>query len=201
MRALVVYESMFGNTEEVAHAVGKGLAAHLEVQVTEVAKAQSPVTELVDLIVVGGPTHPVSMSRPESREEAVHRGATHGSTDLGIREWLASLHHGQHSERVATFDTRVTRARRLPGSAARKAARAARKDGYPSAGKPESFFVEGTSGPLSPGELDRAVVWGDLLGAEAVARAPGPARPCRWCRPRRGGRRGRHSSAHCVPDH
>jgi|SRR3954451_23449552 hypothetical protein len=177
MKALVVYESMFGNTEEVAHAVGKGLAAHLKVDVTEVAKARSPVTELVDLIVVGGPTHAFSMSRPESREEAVHRGATQGSTDIGIREWLASLRHGPHSERVATFDTRATRAKRLPGSAARKAARAVRKDGYPSAAKPESFFVEDTAGPLSPGELDRAVAWGDRLGAEAVARAQGLARP------------------------
>ncbi len=173
MRALVVYESMFGNTEAIARAVAEGLAGHLDVELHEVGDAPAPITELLDLVVVGGPTHAFSMSRPESRTEAHARGATHGGTAYGIREWLGQLARGPHSEPVATFDTRVTRARRLPGSAARKAAKVVRKTGYPAAAGPESFYVDDVAGPVSAGELDRARAWGDRLGAETAARHDG----------------------------
>lgn len=173
MKALVVYESMFGNTEQIARAVASGLRQHMEVEVLEVTEAPAVITELVDLIVVGGPTHTFSMTRPETREEAVRQGAKQGSTALGIREWMDHLHSGPHSELVATFDTRVEKVRHLPGSAAKKAAKVAHGIGYLPAAKPESFYVEGTAGPVLPGELERASAWGAKLGASAGARALG----------------------------
>jgi len=54
MKALVVYESLFGNTEEVARAVADGLSAGMDVDVVEVGSAQAPLVDLVDLVVVGG---------------------------------------------------------------------------------------------------------------------------------------------------
>jgi hypothetical protein len=66
---------------------------------------------------------------------------------------------------VAAFDTRVTKVRRIPGSAARRAAKVAGHLGYRVTEKPESFFVEDTDGPLAKGELERARAWGDLIGA------------------------------------
>ena len=39
MKALVVYESMFGNTEQIARAVADGLAESIEVQLAEVSQA------------------------------------------------------------------------------------------------------------------------------------------------------------------
>ena len=39
MKALVVYESMFGNTEEIAQAIGAGLAEEMQVEVQPVALA------------------------------------------------------------------------------------------------------------------------------------------------------------------
>jgi flavodoxin len=63
MKALVVYESMFGNTEEIAHAIADGLGESVEVQLAEVADAPVEPNPDVALIVVGGPTHAFSMSR------------------------------------------------------------------------------------------------------------------------------------------
>lgn len=171
MKALVVYESMFGNTEQVARAVTSGLSEHLEVELAEVTNAPAEITESFELIVVGGPTHAFSMTRPSTREDAFKQGAAQGSTALGLREWLEHLRKGPHSELVATFDTRVAKVRHLPGSAAKGAAKVAHKLGYAAAAQAESFYVEDVSGPLLAGELDRARAWGKGLGAQTVARA------------------------------
>lgn len=171
MRALVVYESMFGNTEQVARQVADGLAGHGDVEVREVSEAPAQPDERLDLVVLGGPTHAFSMSRVSTREDAHRQGATHGEVSGGLREWLAGLASGSHHPSVAAFDTRVTKVRRIPGSAARKAARVARQLGYPVSEPPESFYVLDTDGPLADGELERARAWGDLVGAHLEARA------------------------------
>jgi flavodoxin len=164
MKALVVYESFWGNTEQVAMAITKGLAVHGEVELVEVGNAPSVMTEPVDLIVIGGPTHAFSMTRQSTREDAFKQGASSGSKTVGVREWLEHLHRGRHTERVATFDTKMGKVRHLPGSAARAAANVARKLGYKAAAKPMSFYVQGVNGPLLEGELDRAQAWGERLG-------------------------------------
>jgi hypothetical protein len=168
MKALVVYESMFGNTEKVAHAVADGLRTRMEVELVGAGAAPAPLDELVDVVVVGGPTHAFSMTRQNTREDAVRQGAPEGSAAYGIREWIDHLSKGPHSERVATFDTRVAKVRHLPGSAAKAAAKGMHKHGYGSLAKPESFYVEDVSGPLLPGEVERAERWGEELAAAVV---------------------------------
>src|SRR5687767_14509631 len=64
MRALVVYESMFGNTSAVATAIATGLSTRMGVDLVEVAAAPAALDAGVDLVVAGGPTHAFSMSRP-----------------------------------------------------------------------------------------------------------------------------------------
>lgn len=174
MKALVVYESMFGNTEEVARAITTGLSRHLDVELVQVTHAPGVTTDLLDLIVVGGPTHAFSMTRPSTRDDAFTKGATQGSRSVGVREWLANLHKGPHSELVATFDTRVSTVRHLPGSAAKGAAKVLRSLGYTSIDR-DSFFVHDIGGPLLPGELERAEAWGEKLGSRAAALASGRA--------------------------
>ncbi len=164
MKALVVYESMFGNTEEVARAVADGLRSRMEVDLV-VAGEAAAVAEGIDLVVVGGPTHAFSMPRQNTREDAVRQGATQGDVEHGIREWIDHLASGPHAERTATFDTRVTKVRHLPGSAAKAAAKGMRAHGYGAAAKPQSFYVEDVEGPLVAGELDRARAWGEKLAA------------------------------------
>ncbi len=173
MKVLVVYESMFGNTEAIAHAVAEGLSGRADVQLREVATA--PASEQVDLIVAGGPTHAFSLSRPSTRAQAITQGATHGTASMGLREWLGELPRATQVQSLAAFDTRVEKMRRLPGSAAAKTARIAHHLGYASGGH-QSFYVLDTAGPLMDGELERARTWGVLLGADVSKRTAAQTR-------------------------
>jgi Flavodoxin len=169
MKALVMYESMFGNSEQVARAVAAGLAEHAEVVVEDVSSATARDVLDVDLLVVGGPTHAFSLSRPGTREDAIRQGALHGLASRGLREWLDGLPRQLDGLPFATFDTRVTRVRRLPGSAARSATRILRRRGGRMVIAPESFFVDDVPGPLAPDELERATAWGRQLAALLLA--------------------------------
>jgi flavodoxin len=168
MRALVVYESMFGHTEQVAHAIADGVSVHGDPEVREVESLVGHAGAGYDLIILGGPTHAFSMSRASTRADAIQRGATHGSQFLGIREWLEHLGRHRQDALVATFDTRVQHVRRLPGSAAKAAARRLRVLGFDAAAQPESFYVLDVDGPLVEGELDRARAWGATVARAAL---------------------------------
>lgn len=166
MRALVVYESMYGNTRDVARAIASGIEAVAGVDLYEVGAAPTEVDAAIDLVVVGGPTHAFSMSRDGTRADAAKNEPDLEivSTGIGIREWLDRV-RVLGTPRFATFDTKVIRPR-LPGSASGAARKRVRHLGFELAADPESFWVEGGPGPLTAGETDRARAWG-----EAVARA------------------------------
>lgn len=168
MKALVVYESMFGNTRRLAEAIAEGLRVGADVDVRPVAAAPPEPDPAYHLVVVGGPTHAFSMTRQATRVDAVSQGASHGTSETGLREWLATLPAASRSLPVATFDTRVDKARHLPGSAAKAAAKVVRRRGYLLAARPESFYVADVAGPLIEGELDRAAAWGETLTSGRV---------------------------------
>src|SRR5438128_1914914 len=108
-RALVVYESMFGNTELIARAIAAGLGLPAE-DCVEVNSAPSEIGPEVDLLVVGGPTHTFGMTHPNTRAAAVEQGAQEGHAiepgALGVREWLDGLAPLQSGIAVAAFDTK-----------------------------------------------------------------------------------------------
>lgn len=160
MRALVVVESMWGNTRAVADAVARGLGG--DTTVIDVGQAPSTLPTDVGLLVVGGPTHAFSMSRSRTRHDAVERGARGAQERQGIREWLEQLPPSDRID-VATFDTRVTKVKRLPGSAAKAAGKQARRHHLGRVIATESFYVDDMAGPLLDGELDRAQAWGTRL--------------------------------------
>jgi len=164
MSALVVVESMWGNTHAVAEAVARGLGA--ETSVVDVGQAPSELPDDVSLLVVGGPTHAFSMSRSTTRHDAVQRGAHDADENHGIREWLEQMPPSDRID-VATFDTRVTKVRRLPGSAAKAAGKEVRRHHLGRLIATESFYVDDTEGPLVEGELDRAQEWGAQLRSVA----------------------------------
>lgn len=168
MRALVVYESMFGNTEEVARAIGEGIGASMHADVIEVGAAPDTVPADVTLLVVGGPTHAFSMSWPTTRRDAAQRAATVVSRDRGIREWLGSLPAATTDTEATTFDTRVTS--RVTGSAARAASHRLDRLGYRLTAAFTSFRVADVTGPLVDDDVDRARDWGRALGVEVAAR-------------------------------
>jgi flavodoxin len=72
VRAVIIYESMFGNTHAIADAIGKGIGQGLEpvdnVVVAPVVEAGRERSGDADLLVVGGPTHLHGMSRARTRK-------------------------------------------------------------------------------------------------------------------------------------
>ncbi|MBS3942576.1 MAG: flavodoxin family protein [Actinobacteria bacterium] len=174
MRALVVHESMFGNTEKIALAIADGLLDTFEVRLVVAHEAPTDLAVGWDLVVVGGPTHAFGMSRASTRKSAEEQGAPAGMQHRrGIREWLAAV-SGDVQLPAAAFDTKVAKPH-LPGSAASKASRRLRNLGLRLQVPPESFLVEGMSGPLLPGEVERARKWAQDLAAEVTGRQPTPA--------------------------
>jgi hypothetical protein len=166
MRARVVFESMFGNTQLIAQAVKEGLAESMQVDLEEVATAAPVVADDVDLLVVGGPTHAFGMSRGRTRESAADQavgGVVSGGE--GLREWLSAVTGGSPDIAAAAFDTRIDKPR-LPGSAAHGAERRLRRLGFRIAEPAASFYVTDTAGPLVDGERERARRWGELLGSK-----------------------------------
>ena len=176
MRALVVYESMFGNTKEIAAAIADGLGESLPVDLVEVGSAPATIPGDVGLLVVGGPTHAHGMTKPESRADSAKRaGDRLVSRGSGIREWLAALHGGSSRVAAAAFDTRIKGPGLIWGSAAKGAAKSLRGLRFRVVAEPESFLVDGPTGPafdrLVEGERERARSWGRQLGASLANRA------------------------------
>jgi len=170
MSALVVYESMFGNTQTIARAIAEGLATHTRVELVEVSKATTTIDSGVELLVAGGPTHVLGMTRPRTRDEAAKQAERPlVSPGIGMREWLAALRPG-NGVPAATFDTRINKPRWMTGSAARGFDKALRKLGFRLVAPPGSSLVASTPGPLDDGEVDRARRWGAELGTRFAGR-------------------------------
>ena len=168
MKALVVYESMFGNTEKIARAVADSFGDRCDVTIAEAAAM--PSAEGMDLLVVGSPTHAFGLSRPSTRQDAVRQGAAHPTDPaIGLREYLdvSPLLTGLAA---AAFDTRVNMPL-VPGSAAHKAHRRLRRLGCRMLCPAESFRVTGTTGPLVDGEIERARQWAARLAVTLPAGA------------------------------
>jgi hypothetical protein len=170
LSALVVYESFFGNTRSIAHAVAEGLRLEgLQARVHEVSEVPSGEVRRYDVLVVGGPTHAFGLSRESTRADAARRGAAVHQPGPGLRDWLGSL-PASHSSPAAAIDTRVGSVRHLPLSAARAAGRILSRRGYALVSKPAGFVVQDVEGPLASGETERAIAWGRALGRDSRSR-------------------------------
>jgi hypothetical protein len=174
MHALIVYESMYGNTRAVAEAIGAGLRGNnASVTIAHAARVTAVQTAAADLIIVGGPTHAWSMTRPSTRRGAVnaaHKSSGHNrrveqDADVkGLREWIGDVAGHAVVKPFAAFDTRRRAPLGLSGSAARAIDRKLRRLGWPRSQQPVSFYVT-KSDELEPDELAHARTWGAELAA------------------------------------
>ncbi|WAB85003.1 hypothetical protein OVN20_05480 [Microcella daejeonensis] len=169
-RALVVYESLWGNTERVARAIARELELRMTV-VIENAETAPTVLDGFDLVIAGGPTHAFSMSRASTRQSAVLNNAAPRVVDRGLREWLDRVLPVPRPIAAAAFDTRVD-SPRLPGSAAKAARHELRSRGFDVRARARTFRVHGYEGPLLDGELDGAAEWVRELLREIPPPAP-----------------------------
>lgn len=162
MKAMVIYDSQFGNTAQIAQAIGRGLSDALasapDVQVSRIAEVQPERLADLDILVVGSPTQKF---RPTS----------------ATKEFLKRIaNKSLKGVLVAAFDTRITEEEinshgvfakfvNIFGYAAQPIADDLQKKGGKPIAPPEGFYVGGTEGPLLEGELERAEAWGRKIAA------------------------------------
>jgi len=142
MKALIVYDSVYGNTEKIARSIAVALTSSGEVKVLRAGEVNTSEFESVDLLVVGSPTQG-------------------GKPTLAIQEFLSKIPaNALKNVSVTSFDTRVKIfVARLFGYAAGRIATSLKDKGGRLAALPEGFIVKGREGPLKEGELERAAVW------------------------------------------
>lgn len=156
MKVLVIFDSMYGNTEKIARAIGAGLAAAGDINILRATQVDPDQAAGVDLLVVGSPTQAFSPM-------------------AGTKDFLSALGARQLDEvKFAAFDTRVdvkeVGSKLLTfmvdrfGYAAEKIARGLKAKGGLQVVPPAGFIVDGKEGPLKAGELERATAWaGEIL--------------------------------------
>lgn len=163
MKAVVVYESLWGSTAAVARAIAEGIGNGTQALDTDAATADVLVG--VDLVVVGAPIHGFQLPTEGGRTNlGMQEAKAPSPPDVShptLRTWLEGMPKG--SGRAAAFETGF---RWSPGSATRGALKRLGKSGYQCAHRGERFLVAGTYGPMRDGELERARAWGERLAAE-----------------------------------
>jgi len=171
MKALVVYESLYGNTAAIGEVIATSLRTHgLEVDAGPISRIGPPETTGVDLLVVGGPTHAHGMSKSSTRKTAVDdkkNSFPEPTVEPGLREWLDGLPPGA-GRLASAFDTRFDKPLFLTGSAAKGIAKRLDGSGYLLVVEPESFFVT-TDNRLQEGQTEHAASWGAALAERAAA--------------------------------
>jgi flavodoxin I len=148
MKILIIYDSMYGNTEKTARAMGDAIPEN--VKVIHAGKAETSEVESIDLLIIGSPTQGFRATKPvQAFIERIHESSLKGM-------------------KVAAFDTRMSEAdvgkglrfiMKLGGYAAPRIAKALKKKGGNLVVPPEGFFVKDKEGPLKEGELERAASW------------------------------------------
>jgi flavodoxin len=173
-RALVVYESVFGDARTIAQAIAAGMSASLPAEAVAATEAPDEIGSDVAMLVVGGPNHALGMPRPSTREGAVKQyGADIADIGAGLHEWLDGMRVTTSGVVAAAFDTRGSGHPLLTkmDHAARTEEKLLGKLGATVIAPAEHFFVADTKGPLVDGEEDRARTWGRTLAEMVVARS------------------------------
>lgn len=154
MRTLIVYDSVYGNTEKIAKAIGSAIAGETKV----LHAGETDLSRLVefDLIIIGSPTHG-------------------GRPTKAIKDFLDQIPaNAIKGTAVASFDTRVESKgiflgtiTKIFGYAAPRIAKDLEQKGAKARAAPEGFIVKDSEGPLKEGELERAAGWGKQISRES----------------------------------
>jgi len=168
MKAIVVYESLWGNTAAVARAIAEGIGPGA--QALSTAQAAGAAIAGADLIVAGAPLLafrlPTNGMLKSIGANAAKEKVAPDLSQPSMRSWLEALPKG--SGHSAAFETRIWWS---PGGAAKTILRRLKKAGYGPIAKAQRFIVKGKCGPLRDGELKRAKAWGAELAKALGARA------------------------------
>ena len=151
MNALIIYDSTFGNTQQIAQVIAHVLREHGFVRLSRVEEAGTSELKGIHVLVLGCPTQ------------------RYGLTP-SVRAFLENIPYGTlHGLMAAAFDTRYRIAESSSGSAAWAIAGRLQEAGASLILPPESFFVAAKEGPLEDGEFERAAHWAHTLFERFVA--------------------------------
>jgi hypothetical protein len=160
MKAVVVYESHWGNTAEIARAVAEGIGPEAKVLTTEEASPDAIAD--ADLLVVGAPVIAFGLPSPRAEDVVAASAEDAPSPPSMVKPsmfwWLANLPRGSGS--AAAFETHI---RWSPGGATGAIERGLASKGFHVTADAGKFLVKGRYGPLRDGELERARAWGSGL--------------------------------------
>jgi flavodoxin I len=151
MKALIAYDSYFGNTQKIAEAVCKAFGSKDNVELKKAGEVQRDQLNGLDLLIIGSPTR------------AFQPGE-------GMKKFLNSLpSRSLNGVKVPTFDTRIKIEdtpvailrffSKIFGYAAKPMTAKLVNKGGNLLAPGEGFYVESTEGPLKDGELERAMAW------------------------------------------
>ena len=161
MKICIVYDSVFGNTRDIAVAIHQALSDNSEADIYSVNEINPEKAASADFLIVGSPTRSF---RPTP----------------AIAKLLKSIpKNALAGKQVAAFDTRVklsdinSKALRFMvkkgGYAAKPILAQLVKKGGSQMGEPEGFYVRGEEGPLYEGETERAMRWAKELRLKTSA--------------------------------
>jgi flavodoxin len=158
MKTIVIYDSLYGNTQAIAEAIGKALGP--DVLVSNVKDTIPAMTRGAELVIVGAPTHG-------------------GRPSQGMKAFLKNIPADSLKDiRVAAFDTHnsvddqggfVKMLVNFLGTAAKHILKDLEKRGGIAVAAPEGFLVNGKEGPLKEGELQRAGSWATEIRSKMTA--------------------------------
>jgi hypothetical protein len=161
MKAIVVYESHWGNTAAIAEAIAEGIGPDARAVTTTDATPELIVD--AELVVAGAPVMAFSLPKDSMLESMTKDRKAPVPPDVShrpLRDWLDGLPSGKGA--AASFETRL---RWSPGGATGTIDDRFRRAGFRTIAKPEKFVVKGSYGPLREGELERAREWGAALAS------------------------------------
>lgn len=140
MKTLVIYDSMFGNTEIIA----KAIADVCDAKLVKACDFSTEDIKGIDLLIIGSPTQA-------------------GNPTVLVQKALAKL-VSLDDLKIAAFDTRMSmKWVKIFGFASNKIIKKLQKIGCVVAVSPEGFLVNGKEGPLADGELVRAKQWAQTI--------------------------------------
>lgn len=165
LKAIVAYESLWGNTAAVAKAIAEGLGPGARALST--AEATPDTLAGAKLIVGGAPLFAFQLPTVKIRASIQNKAYTFPAPpDLShppLRAWLETLPPGQGF--AAAFETRIWWS---PGGATGAILKGLKKAGYKPLTRSQRFRVSGMYGPLKDGEAERARAWGAQLAQKAL---------------------------------
>ncbi|MCE1253279.1 MAG: nitric oxide synthase [Anaerolineae bacterium] len=155
MKALIIYDSVFGNTEKIANAIGEAMLPGAEVEIKRIGSVVPEQLNGLDLLVVGSPTRGFRPTEP-------------------ISQFLRNIPRGSlKGVKIAAFDTRVSVEDvnnailsflvKIFGYAAQPINKGLVNKGGFQMAEPQGYIVKESEGPLQEGELERAALWAGSL--------------------------------------